>query len=585
MNCSIRRRPVVPPASIGSRASTKGPCSLSAAGPSGDVPCERPEHDAPARLTSIVRSWFGPSAGRRGRWLAVGTALVALLVYGLTLAPGLTFQHNGADGGDLVTAADTLGVPHPPGYPTYTLLGWLFTRVPVGTIAYRLNWLSALCAAVTVGLLCRIAQLLWPAAQHRNLRSAAAALALAFSALFWDQAVIAEVYTLLAFFAALLLWLLIRWRYEGRAWQFWMAALVLGLGLGNHLTLVFITPALLVLLWPQRRRWLRPRLLLPAAGLLAAGLCVYVYLPLAAAHDPPVNWGDPTTWRQFLWVVTARQYQPFVFGLAPEAILPRLSRWAGLLGEQFGWWGLVLVLIGAWSSWQRRRRFLLACLAWIVPLGLYAFFYDTGDAHVQLLPILLLLALWWGEGTGYVLRLVRPLRRTWKRLALVLILLLPFASLALHWQAADLSGDWEVHAYIYQALEGVAPGGLIVVRGDRPTFSLWYALYAEKQRPDVAVVSGPLLAYVWYRHHVSRLYPRIVVPRPAAGEVTVDDLVRALIAENMAERPVYATDPGESWKAWFDFVEEEPYPIYRVHPRPVPAQAGLSPPPLRCPPG
>ncbi|MGD9101843.1 MAG: DUF2723 domain-containing protein, partial [Anaerolineae bacterium] len=62
-----------------------------------------------------------------------------MLVYGLTLAPGLTWAHYGADGGDLVTAAHTLGVPHPPGYPTYTLLAWLFTRLSLGNVAWRVN--------------------------------------------------------------------------------------------------------------------------------------------------------------------------------------------------------------------------------------------------------------------------------------------------------------------------------------------------------------------------------------------------------------------------------------------------------------
>ena len=73
-----------------------------------------------------------------------------LPIYLATLAPGLTFEHYGTDGGDLITAARTLGVPHPTGYPTYTLLAWLFSHLPVGIIAYRVNLLSAISAAGAV---------------------------------------------------------------------------------------------------------------------------------------------------------------------------------------------------------------------------------------------------------------------------------------------------------------------------------------------------------------------------------------------------------------------------------------------------
>ena len=108
-----------------------------------------------------------------------------MTVYVATLAPSLTFENSGTDGGDLIAAAWTLGVPHPPGYPTYTLLAWLATRLPVGTIAYRVNLFSALSAALAVGLLFRSAQSLLRNQRHRLLLSAAAALTLAFSPLFW----------------------------------------------------------------------------------------------------------------------------------------------------------------------------------------------------------------------------------------------------------------------------------------------------------------------------------------------------------------------------------------------------------------
>ncbi|MGD9315649.1 MAG: DUF2723 domain-containing protein, partial [Anaerolineae bacterium] len=237
---------------------------------------------------------------RYGWWPALGAATVALVVYLATLAPGLTFDNFGTDGGDLIAAARTLGIPHPTGYPTYTLLAWLFTQLPVGTIAFRVNLLSAVCAAAAVGLFFRTTQHLFPWERFPLLLPALTSLTLAFSSLLWSQAVISEVYALLMFFAALELWLLVRWREGGPDWLLWVGAFALGLGLGNHLTLVFVVPAALVLLWPERRRWFRARVLLPAAALFVVGLGVYAYLPLAARQRPPVNWGNPQTWKGFL---------------------------------------------------------------------------------------------------------------------------------------------------------------------------------------------------------------------------------------------------------------------------------------------
>lgn len=537
---------------------------------------------------------------RRGGWPAAAVAGLAFVAYLATLAPGLSFEHNGTDGGDLIAAAWNLGVPHPTGYPTYTLLAWLFTRLPVGVVAYRTNLLSAVCAAGASGLLFASVRLLLPgdpaipaghdaasgegttgpgrgtrlriflSAHAGVLLAGAAALTLAFSSLLWSQAVITEVYALLTLFAALLLWLALRWRATGGDGLLWLAGLVLGLGLGNHLTLILGVPALFLLLWPERRRWLRLRVLLPALLLFLGGLGVYAYLPLAARGAPPVNWGNPQTWDRFLWVVSARQYQQFAFALDLAAIPARLATWAGLLGDQFGWWGLALALAGGAWCWRRDRAFALCGLAWALLAGTYAFFYNTGDSHAYLLPPLLILAAWWAEGARGLLRIIAGRWPACTRAALALLLLSPFLSLGLHWRAADPDDDWLIHTFIQQALDGVEPGGLVVVRGDAPTFALWYGLHVENRRPDVPVVCGPLLAYIWYREQVRQQYPYLVVPEPGAGEVTIDDLARDLIAENLPHRPVYATDPNEAWKEWFDFRRVEGSPVYRVAPRASP---------------
>jgi 4-amino-4-deoxy-L-arabinose transferase-like glycosyltransferase len=510
------------------------------------------------------------SVKRRGSWWpALGVGAVALAVYVASLAPGLTFANHGTDGGDLIAAAYNLGVPHPPGYPTYSLLAWLFTRLPMGAIAYRVNLLSAVCTAGAVALLYACAQYLLPArGRVRLLLPTATALTFAFASLPWSQAVIAEVYGLLALLATLLLWLLLRWRAAGSDRHLWLAALVLGLGLGNHLTLIFVAPAALILLWRQRGRWQRVRVLLPCLVLFLAGLGVYAYLPLAARHNPPVNWGNPVTWDRFLWVVTARQYHPFAFGLEPAAWPGRLAAWADLMGRQFGWWGLALALAGGWWAWHRDRALALAGLAWMVLAGGYAFFYRFGDSYVYLLPVVMLLALCWGEGLRGMLQLALARWPQRPGLPLIVVVLLPLLSLGLHWAAVDPDDDGQAQAYAYQALEVVEAGSLIVVRGDGPTFALWYGLYAEGRRPDVATVNGPLLAYTWYRRQIRDQYPDMVLYEPEPEEeVTIDDLVRHLIANTLHHRPVYATDPAEAWKAWYDFVREQNAPVYRVMPR------------------
>src|SRR3972149_1070758 len=88
-------------------------------------------------------------------WLPIATFVsgfsLPMLVYYLTLAPNLTWAHGGHDGGDLIVAAYTLGVSHPPGYPAYTLLAHLFTLLPWGSVAFRVNLLSAVGAALAAG--------------------------------------------------------------------------------------------------------------------------------------------------------------------------------------------------------------------------------------------------------------------------------------------------------------------------------------------------------------------------------------------------------------------------------------------------
>src|SRR4030042_146140 len=185
---------------------------------------------------------------RFDRILALAVTLAALIVYALTLTPSLSYLS--PDGSELATVPYVLGLAHSPGYPLYTWLGFLFGHlVPLGDVAYRINLMSAVTAALAAGgvywILIRLLPEIVPAPWRRAI-AALSALLLAFSKTFWAQALIAEVYAPNAAGVALTLIALLRWEHTRRMRDFFLFALVFGLSLGLHLSDLGFAPAFIL---------------------------------------------------------------------------------------------------------------------------------------------------------------------------------------------------------------------------------------------------------------------------------------------------------------------------------------------------
>src|SRR5690349_15720581 len=92
-----------------------------------------------------------PPLFRRVDWISSAiTTLLVLIGYYLTLAPDLTLE----DSGELAVGSFYAGVPHPPGYPVWTIYSWLFTKlVPISNIAWRVGLSSAVAGAFACGLI------------------------------------------------------------------------------------------------------------------------------------------------------------------------------------------------------------------------------------------------------------------------------------------------------------------------------------------------------------------------------------------------------------------------------------------------
>ncbi|MEZ4770207.1 MAG: DUF2723 domain-containing protein, partial [Caldilineales bacterium] len=306
----------------------------------------------------------------------------ALLVYLLTAPPGLTWAHDSADGGDLIAAVVSGGLPHPSGYPTYLLLATPLARLPWHTPAWRVTLLSALAGAAAAAWVAATVQALLPG--RAVVPAVVAGLTLAFSRVFWGQSTVAEVYALHACLAAALLWLAVRSRQsQAPAWPA-AAGMVFGLALGNHLTSAWLAPLFLVgIVQPERRG----RAVAAGAGGLLAGLLVYLALPLRGVGSGPLAWGNPGTWDGFWWLVGGHLYRPFVLAVPLAAVPGRLAATAGLLLQSFLPWGAALAVAGV-VRWPRRQQSVNIAMLASAGLGLaWALSYNTSDSWLSWLPV------------------------------------------------------------------------------------------------------------------------------------------------------------------------------------------------------
>lgn len=452
----------------------------------------------------------------RSDYLASALLLMVLaFAYSRTLAPGLTWASDGSDGGDLITAAATFGVAHPTGYPTYLLLARLFQYLPTGDLALRttlLSLFSALCTALAVSLLVRI--LAGGRSWHRAAAASGAALLFGLSPLFWSQAIIAEVYSLNALFAALMLLFSLRDTQQGTAagktgaWQ----GLLVGLALGNHTTIVLLAVAWLIvggICAPPALRW---RLLALRLAGTAAGLLVYLYVPLCAAAHPPVNWGNASTWQGFWWLISGEPYHGLAFGLPSPWLGNRLQAWAALLVQQFGWWGVALGFVGLLYGGGGWRVFRWLTVYAAASYSAFAIGYNTADSYAYLIPCYLVFAIWIGLGIEVLLRLAgRWSARAGPVVALALLLLFALRLPATAAQV-DASRDMRAIRYANSVLQKLPARAIVLTTSDEDTFALWYYHYALGMRPDIAVVVEPLLEFAWYRENTRLVYPLLQIP-------------------------------------------------------------------------
>jgi hypothetical protein len=455
----------------------------------------------------------------RDRWWALGLSLVVLLFYVVTLAPTVATVFD--DSLEFQVVLPSLGIAHPTGYPLYTVVGWLFSRLaPFGDYALRVNLLSAVAAAAVIGVLYLAARAIGSS------RLAAAAMSLIYSvaSVWWSQATIAEVYTLHGLFLAVIVLLAL-----GNGSRRWIAiALTVGLSLTHHRMTLLLLPGLAVLgLWEARSspELRRPRQWLFMLIAFVLPLLLYLYLPLRGRTVTSLDGSYTNTWSGFWRHVLASDYSAFLTA-NPLAVERTSSYGINLVTNQMGIAALLLGLIG-WLRWREQpRRWAFLALAFGANI-LFAARYQAADVDVFYLPAIMVWLLLAAVGLTTVLdqlaallgslgsqvRLPGPYRG-WlavvQAAALVLVLAAPLQEAARFLRTEprpktcgetlavgeppaftpNRSGDWSASNCGQAILSLSFPANATVIGLLGETTLLRYVQMAEGLRPDVALVTA-----------------------------------------------------------------------------------------------
>lgn len=499
---------------------------------------------APAASGEAAEVLPVPAAGAgRGMPLVVGAAL--FLVFLRTLAPAMHF----GDGLELATTAYVMGVPHPTGYPIYSLLLKLATLLPLGEVITRAAMFSAVCmsacGAVGAVILFHLMRGIFPLLSRKALLICAGCggAAAVLLQVHWTNAVVAEVYG----FQLLLTLVFLRAAqgYLSDAKTRWLviATAAFGLGLAHHrLSVTMGLPWVLLWVLALRAEGFRPlrRAAVISAAVLVICVSSYGYLMLRAGKTA-MNWGNPSTvsglvrhargseYLRFYFMrampdrpFTAETYGEFVNLVAANIMADFTAQFYPATIRQtwfeygqryfrkpttptFGVFALLAAFgVAGLYGWLRQRGMVLLMAGLIALQNLAILFvYTIADIHdYYLFPfwlgwIFVFLGLTWAVLTVVRGRLKHP-RPEWAYVAVIA----PALLLTGNWRRSDASGDFSAEDLSYLVLpketDVMPENSILLTGGDHDIFTCWYRQQVRRERRDVLVFGSNFIYQPWY---------------------------------------------------------------------------------------
>jgi hypothetical protein len=470
------------------------------------------------------------------------TGIFVFFVYLSTMSPTISEF----DSGELAAVQATWGIAHPTGYPLFSLLGFIFSKIPipVSTI-FKLNFLNVLYCTLTIIIVIKIGGFLITKNEFisnnrfRNIltnnyskysvliASTLGGISLAFSNTFWIQSSKVEVYSLQIFISSLIIYSTLKAFINAgnksiedkNDFKFWLLTFVLiGLGLANHMMTVYLVPAIIYLYFCQNK--FNKAKIFSFILLSVVTICItsffYLLMMFRAQMEPPLNWGNVTNIASLYSHVSGKPYSHYMFqGI--EVIKQQYLHLLEMFSFDFktnifsgesefsfllflGFSGLIL------SAVIYRKFFFYSLIATVISIFM-ALNYSIPDIEEYFLITFLFLSLFIVIAAYLIISLLKD-RAILTTLIVSTFFILAFLQLGFNYSKIDRSEKFLYSDYPKAVLESLEPASyLLSNEWDFIVAPSIYLQNVEITRPDVTVLLPHFIIYnQWYRQDLKLKY-------------------------------------------------------------------------------
>ncbi|MCX8094388.1 MAG: DUF2723 domain-containing protein [Candidatus Goldbacteria bacterium] len=427
--------------------------------------------------------------------------LIIFYIYLSTMHP--VFKTN--DSPETTVACVTLGIGHPPGYPIFVILGKIFSYIPIGNYAFRINIFSSVFSLIILLVIYNILKILYIKFFNNGypfILFLLMLLIMAFSYIFWDQAIEAKggIYMLNLLFLSLLIFYSIKLFYGFNIRYLYILYFIFSLSLSNHWPSMIILSLVFLFFLLKYKNRLKPVNYLFILFLLLMGITPYLFLVIRASSNALLNWGDPKNLNNLLWVILRKAY---VYPIEPslKVYLYQIKEYLvfTFIQSNFIFW--IFSIIGSYFLYKKNRNIFIFLISIYFIIIFFVVFYNRTKQDVLylmdifLMPSIYILILLSFFG---ILFIYNKLNSTIKKhIFLFLIIILIMIMFIINYKFNNKRNDYFSYDYGNAILNTIDENGVYIGDGDDNLMPVYYLQELMHKRKDIKFFTASFLIFQW----------------------------------------------------------------------------------------